>query len=781
MFSAYDVVVTNRKNELISDRKLDNNKIYSLNEFINKLFFSYDVKTIYYVMNEYGVIYDIAKIYLDNIRYIEDKEYKSDKINFLRKLKNDLIAKDFLYEDRLFKKYLTGKKILFYGIEKTKELEKIKYNIDYVDIENKKYEHSIYNLKNLEEEVLFVANKICELIESSVDINKIFLVNIDEEYRKVIRRIFPMFNIRFNLLLNDGISSTYIVNKFLELYSNDMDNVLEQLSSFIISEDDKYIYDQIVKVLNRYVEFDNYLDVKSLVKEDLKKIKLKSKKYIKAVNEIDKEEFSDDEYVFLLGFNQGVIPIIHKDEDYLNDEEKDEIGLSLTVDKNVLERKKVAHYLGNIKNLFLTSKESHNGEEYKISNINEELNYEVIDDIKIDKKYSNTFNKIYLTNLKDLYNKYGSVGEDLSLLEGYYNDLDYNTYNNEFTGIDKELLCRYIDNKITLSYSSLDKYYRCPFSYYLDRILKINVYEETFYQIIGTLFHAVLQKYFDKEDSFDNLWTKEIGELKEKLGVKELFFLNKLKDELSFVIETIEYQETLTDLHEELHEEKIYVSISGKISVTFTGIVDKIKYKEVDDGTVVALIDYKTGNADLDLSLLPYGIGLQLPVYIYLAKNDKKFKNVKIAGFYLQKILNNEESNNDNKDYKMMKRKNLLLQGFSNANKDILSLIDNSYEDSNLIKSMKVKNDGDFSVYSKVLTVAEMDTIEEIVKEKIDEGVDKISNASFEIAPKSVDGKNISCSFCSFKDICYKKNEDVVELQKLTTEEVLGGGSDGLD
>ena len=399
MFSAYDVVVTNRKNELISDRKLDNNKIYSLNEFINKLFFSYDVKTIYYVMNEYGVIYDIAKIYLDNIRYIEDKEYKSDKINFLRKLKNDLIAKDFLYEDRLFKKYLTGKKILFYGIEKTKELEKIKYNIDYVDIENKKYEHSIYNLKNLEEEVLFVANKICELIESSVDINKIFLVNIDEEYRKVIRRIFPMFNIRFNLLLNDGISSTYIVNKFLELYSNDMDNVLEQLSSFIISEDDKYIYDQIVKVLNRYVEFDNYLDVKSLVKEDLKKIKLKSKKYIKAVNEIDKEEFSDDEYVFLLGFNQGVIPIIHKDEDYLNDEEKDEIGLSLTVDKNVLERKKVAHYLGNIKNLFLTSKESHNGEEYKISNINEELNYEVIDDIKIDKKYSNTFNKIYLTQL----------------------------------------------------------------------------------------------------------------------------------------------------------------------------------------------------------------------------------------------------------------------------------------------------------------------------------------------------------------------------------------------
>ena len=53
------------------------------------------------------------------------------------------------------------------------------------------------------------------------------------------------------------------------------------------------------------------------------------------------------------------------------------------------------------------------------------------------------------------------------------------------------------------------------------------------------------------------------------------------------------------------------------MNITFTGIVDKIKYKEMDDYTIVALIDYKTGRANIDLSLLPYGINLQLPVYIY--------------------------------------------------------------------------------------------------------------------------------------------------------------------
>ena len=781
MFAAYDIVVTNRKKDIICNRKLDGIKIYSLNEFINKLYFSYDVKTIYYVMQKYDVIYDIAKIYLDNIRYIVDREYHSDKLVFLRHLKQELIDNNLLYEKKLFKEFVKDKKILFYDIDRTKETDKLGYNIDYKEIDSKDYKHEIYILKTIEDEVLFVAEKICALIEKGIDISKIFLVNLDEEYRKIIRRIFPMFNIRFNLKIKDSIYGTFLVSRFLELYSNEMTSVLEELNNYITNEEDQYIFDSIIKVLNKYVEFNNYMDIKDLIIEDLKSIRVRSKEYTKAINEVDRTFFDDDEYVFLLNFNQGVIPIVYKDEDYLTDEEKNELGLSLVVEKNSMERNKTINTIKNIKNLIITSKEYCNGEEFKVSNINEELDYEIIKDVEIDNKHSNLYNKIHLTSLKDLYNKYGVASEELDILSNHYDDLGYNTYNNEYTGIDKNKLCNYLDNKISLSYSSLDKYFRCPFSYYLDRILKINVYEDTFYQVIGNLFHTVLQKYFDKMGDFDTLWDKEIKNYKDKLGAKEEFFLVKLKEELRFVVETIEYQETLTDLHEELHEEKIYTSISGNLDVTFVGIVDKIKYKEGKDSTLVALIDYKTGSANIDISLLPYGISLQLPVYIYLAKNNKKFKNVRIAGFYLQKILNNEESNNDDKDYKLMKRKNLLLQGFSNADKEVLEQMDNTYEDSNLIKSMKVKNDGEFSAYSKVLTDSEMDTIESIVVDKITEGADKISEASFEIAPKSVDNKNISCSFCSYKDICYKKNEDIVELKKLTVEEVLGGGKDGMD
>ena len=53
----------------------------------------------------------------------------------------------------------------------------------------------------------------------------------------------------------------------------------------------------------------------------------------------------------------------------------------------------------------------------------------------------------------------------------------------------------------------------------------------------------------------------------------------------------------------------------------------------------------------------------------------------------------------------------------------------------------------------------------------IDEALEKslkiIDNNDFKIAPKIINNKNISCEFCSFKDICYKAQKDTVYLDKV--------------
>jgi len=68
-----------------------NVKFFTKKEFFCEYLFKYDEKTISYLVNKYNYKVDIAKMYLDNLYFVEDKNYKSNKLNFLVKLKRELI------------------------------------------------------------------------------------------------------------------------------------------------------------------------------------------------------------------------------------------------------------------------------------------------------------------------------------------------------------------------------------------------------------------------------------------------------------------------------------------------------------------------------------------------------------------------------------------------------------------------------------------------------------------------------------------------------------------
>ena len=129
-----------------------------------------------------------------------------------------------------------------------------------------------------------------------------------------------------------------------------------------------------------------------------------------------------------------------------------------------------------------------------------------------------------------------------------------------------------------------------------------------------------------------------------------------------------------------MYEKEIKIDISSDVKVTFKGFVDKILYDEFNGEKIVVIIDYKTGNPLLNINNSIYGLDMQLPVYIYLIKNE--IKNVRIGGFYLQKILSNVSN--------IQKRKeSLKLQGYSNEDIDILEKVDSSYENSCVIVILK--------------------------------------------------------------------------------------------
>lgn len=793
MLENNQIIITSKVNKFNllkrNNQKLHNNKIYSLDEFIKLYYFTYNEETLYYIMNKYSVKYEIAKIYINNLYYLENTTYNSSKLNFLLSLKQDLYNNKLLKNNKLFLNYLNNKNILFYNLPSSKENEKLFRQLSlnnkvlFHNEEQNNFKHSIYELNNIEDEVVFVANKICHLIKEGISIKNIYLTNLNDDYRRLIKRIFPMFNIPYTLENNESIYGTKLVTDFFKLYNNDLKVTLDQLKSSVKTEETEDIYNMIINIINKYYFVKDKEKVIEMIKCDLKNTKIPQKDTLLSVHETNLKEtiFNDQDYVFILSFNQGIIPQIYKDEEYLSDKERTELSISLTIDKNNLEKDLIKNQISSIKNACITYKKTANGEDFTISSLNEVLNYEVITITELDLNNNNLYNKIKLASLLDEYYKYGTKSSLLSNLYHHYQDLPYKTYEHQFTGIDHLSLQEYLGNKLTLSYSSLDKYYRCPFSYYIGNILKLNIYEETFYQLVGTLFHSILEKITKTTLSYDELWNQELKALDHSFNTKEQFFLDKLKKELSFIIEVIKEQEKYTNLHDELHEERVYVNLTGSIKITFTGIIDKIKYKEEDNQTIIAIIDYKTGNPNLDLTTIPYGIGMQLPVYLYLAKNSPKLKNIKVAGFYLQKILNNEVAVDNTHSYEQLKKKNLLLQGFSNSDLSILSEFDSSYMDSNIIKSMKVKKDNSFYHYCKVLDNQSIEKITKIAEDKINEGAKEILDAQFSIAPKKIGKTNYGCSMCKFKDICFHTNDDIIELKELNKEDIIGGEINGVD
>lgn len=792
MLNNQEIIITtstNKRNILKNNHSLNNQKIYTINDFYKQYYFDYNEETIYYIMNKYNVKYEIAKIYLENLYFLKIKEYNSSKLQFLTNLKEDLISNNLITINNLFINYLKNKNITFLNLPYSKENNNLfnqlslnsKVNIKNED--NKKYNHIIYDLNDIEDEVVFVANQICDLLKKGILINNIYLTNLNNDYRKIIKRIFPMFNIPFTLSNEESIYGTKIVTDFISLYNSDLSKTMEQLKDSIDSQEAEEIYNLIVNIINKYYFITDKNKAFEMIKYNLKKTKIPSKDTISSVHEVVLTDttFKEDDYVFVLSFNQGIIPIIYKDEEYLSDLEKQELNISLTVDKNNLEKEKIVKHLSAIKNAIITYKHQANGEEFLLSSINDVLNYEIQQVTNIKLENNNIYNQIKLTSLLDEYYKYGTKSSLLYDLNYHYQELPYKTYKHQFTGITSSSLKEYLNNKLTLSYSSLDKYYRCPFSFYIGNILKLNIYEETFFQLIGTLFHRILEKILNTNLNYDELWDKELKALDHDFTFKERFFLTKLKQELSFIIDVIKEQEKYTNLHDELHEERVYINLKGDIKITFTGIIDKIKYKKENNQTIIAIIDYKTGNPNLDLTTIPYGIGMQLPVYLYLAKNTQKLTNIKVAGFYLQKILNNEITVDNTHTYEQLKKKNLLLQGFSNEDISILSEFDSSYVDSNMIKSMKVKKDNSFYHYCNVINEKTIEKITKIVEDKINEGAENITKAQFLIAPKKIGKTNYGCQLCKFKDICYHTNDDIIELPELTKDQVIGGDNNGLD
>ena len=753
----YVLITPNKiKNKIIEIVRIKyynyNIKFMSLEDFIKKYIFDYNNKTIYYLMKEYDINLSSALVYINNLYYISDK-LDNNKMNILKEMKEYLDNNKLLiYNDR-FREYIKDKEIYIYGYDYLDKytlsiLKDLNYKvIDYKYRDNNIYD--VYEFDYIDDEVIFVIDRIYELLRKNIDINKIKLI-ITNEYKEVIYRLFKIYNLPISIKKR----SIYSIKVVKDVLSN-LDNIDNNLD--IIKDDD--IKDKVVKVLNNYSFINDKEEVRELIINDLKNTYLDEGSSDIKISNIN-DYFEDDDYVFLLGFNKENIPILYKDDEYFSDKEKEILGYDTSNELNINKKIEVIKKIKNINNLIITYKLRDNNNSYTMSDLLIDIN--IIKDYKISYNNSAMANKILLANKLDNLVKYNVKEDDLDLLYSNYN-IPYMKYDNKYHNIDKNKLYKYLDNKLLLSYTAINNYEKCKFKYYISNILKINIINNDFNIIIGNVAHYILSHIDDKDFDIDNSYNNYLKSIR-PLTNRELFILSNVKDELSTIIKIIRDQYQYMSLNQSMKEKEIYVNKDKNIKVTFKGVIDKVLYKEEDNKTYLVVIDYKTGSSDaIDLKNMEYGLNLQLPIYLYLS-SKMELKNIKVVGFYLQKLFNMPSINGTN-DYDEERAKTLKLEGYSINEENILSKFDNNYSNSNIIKSMKVTPKG-FSSNSKVLSEEEINTMIDNTDKIIDTAIKDILEGDFSINPKVINGKSISCDRCEYKEICYQRENDIVYINR---------------
>ena len=747
---------------LNNSNELHNIKFMTIKEFIDNYYFSYTEEAIFYLIKKYKFNIDVAKVYLKNLYFIDiNKEYKNKKLLFLRDLKKELLENNLLIVNNTFKEYIKDKDIEvinYYDLDKYLEKD-LSYT---TEITNYNLNIPIHEFNSIEEEIEYICIEIRKLIDRGIDINKIYLTNVTDEYNYILSKLFKYYNIPINILFKDSIYGTNIVNDFLK--SKELD--LDDSSKLVINK-------KLISILEDLVNIDDKDPIyEELLKDKLKNTYLPNKILDNAVNikDISSYTFSDDDYVFCVGFNLDVIPKTHKDIEYLSDKDKEEVDLYDTTHLNKREKEKIVYLLSKIKNLTVTYKLSTPFQKFYPSSLINDYDLEVIKEHEKSLEYSENYNKIKLGEYLDKYNLYGEKASNLEILYSNY-DIDYNSYDNQFTGIDKDTYLENISYPLRLSYTSLNSYNECKFKYYINQVLKLNDFTDTFQTFIGGMYHYILTLYrkekFDLDYEFNNYLEKRNLSLKEKL------LLVKIKKDLITLIEVLKKQQLLTGYDNDLYEKRALIEIRKDISVEFVGFIDKIMYYKNMDDTYFSIIDYKTGSIDTNIELMKYGLHAQLPTYLYLINYSDIVSNPIFTGIYYQNILFNYPTWSKKLDKEIKDR--YLLKGYSTDNIDILERFDPTYEDSEYIKSMKYNPEKGFGTYTKIIDDDTMINMVKYMDKHIKDKTNEILEGDFEIDPKIYDGKNISCKFCEFKDLCFMSNSNIKYLDKVEDLSFLGG------
>lgn len=727
---------------------------------------------------------DTAAILLKNSLLVNDS-YQNQKIYHLHKIRAKYAA--YLEKNPLSLNRYRGKTVFVVGDDKTNdlfqksllELKTCAQVFDYQLSRTAKNPIEILVFPTVKAEIENAAKEIAKLLDMGISCDHIRIHSVSKDYVPYVREVFSLYDMDISLDERHTVSEYEAGKLALKLLSELMDCPLAgSLSTVIQKIPESPVRNEIVNIFNNYLSLGSTVrDVFSDLEYTFRTAILPTPRYKNVIQITDLTDMypSSDDYLFILGFNQDVFPITHRDEEYLLDHERKKLGLTTSAFRNLQEKKKCLSLLENASHLYLSYPLTDGHSKLVRSGLYHDLKKtHDVKEIRYQPDYRDSYcesmDRISLGKMLDLYYKYDVRPDHLPLIYQNYADVPYKKSSHRVRGLSEAVQKQLKEHPLTLSYTSIDEYYQCAYKFYLEKILKIvrNTNEDALY--IGNLFHECLHRMLLEETIadpalfLDDVIAGYLASIQKVPSKKERFFIAKYKEILRRWYEETLKQQKRSDFTVYSLEKEFSVNHGVKLA----GKVDKILTAKIGDEQYAIVVDYKSGSAEIDLNKVLYGLGMQIPFYFLFLKECLS-DTYHFAGGYLQQVLPNGPFAYDpDLSIDEQYEKHFRLVGYSNPEMKVISRIDRDFDSGkSFISGMKVNKDGYFSARTKIITEEEFQKLLRLSEEKIEEAIRRIVNADFAINPKKL-GTFDSCAFCPFGDLCYRDSSDYLELEKHT-------------
>lgn len=758
------VIIPSNFKSFLKDYKVKNYKlnfkVFSKEDLKKELFGKKSDEIIGFLLKNSNYTYDFINIFLDYyfsnalIKEVYEKRIdennKGTVIDSLYELKVMLDNSKLIKVDPCFKYLFLNKKIVIFGYtDNDKEITRI---LDYLNIQNalflpldflpipKKSAEDITFLSfSTQEDELHYNLNLCS---KKVENNDITLIG-SEDRLFYLKLFADCYKLKISYKEKSLIDLKCIINLLKEL---DNEPFKELVVKFITDDEIK----ETLFNLNIIYDFDNLKDKAAILKNVLSNIKLENEHYTHEITFNSTLEFDINKKYILSSCTSEFLPSIYVNNEMCDESTKEELGLTSALERNRL-NKEIASLFLKFNNVISISTYLFNekGEvlpsflfaEQEIKSSNNSLD---------DTDYSFKVSKLFYSRENYIYKKFFEKSDYYDLYSSYFKNLE--SYNHDYKKINN-----YKNINMIFSYSSLNDYFECPYKFYLNRVLKLDSFEETFSTKAGNFAHEVFKKIYDKDFDIDQEILKKQHNyefVKEEKYLLERFIIN-----IKQCYELIKQRIVDKNITKNYPEIKLKTRLNdGSI---FEGTVDSIV--EIDNKNLF-VIDYKSGAFEqFNEQNFLNNIGLQLPSYVYLIKkNSYRIKNSdNISGLFIQPINYKGVFSGANLNYKEAFK----MEGRIIDDKEVICSFDDSYlynNESLYISGLKLnKKNSKTGVNDNILiSKEEINSCYKLLDEKINEAVKNIKNFEFDISPLCKKNENIACAYCKYKCICFVDKSD---------------------